>query len=80
MIAFFIILNHFLAINRDLAKNYLIDIEENMCQKMHGEFHFHWYKNKGVIDIEMFVTDMTKINLVFFFKSIGLNLSLSYIS
>ena len=29
--SFFIILNHFLAKNRDLAKIYLIDIEENMC-------------------------------------------------
>ena len=29
--SFFIILNHFLAKNRDLAKIYLIDIKENMC-------------------------------------------------
>ena len=65
MIAFFIILNHFLAKKRDLAKNYLIDIKENMYKKMHGEFQRHWYKNKAVIGIQMFVTDMTRKNPVF---------------
>ena len=29
--SFFILLNHFLAKNRDLTKIYLIDIKENMC-------------------------------------------------
>ena len=47
---------------------------------MHGKFHCHWYENKGVVGIQMFVTDMTRINLVFQQKkSIGLNLSLNHI-
>ena len=47
---------------------------------MHGEFHCHWYKNKAVIGIQMFVTDRTRIIPVFQNKkSIGLNLSLNHI-
>ena len=47
---------------------------------MHGKFHYHWYENKGVDGIQMFVTDMTRKNLVFQQKkSIGLNLSLNHI-
>ena len=47
---------------------------------MHGEFHCHWYKNKAVIGIQMFVTDMTRKNPVFQNKKrIGLNLSLNHI-
>ena len=47
---------------------------------MHGEFHCHWYKNKVVIGIQMFVTDMTRKNPVFQNKKrIGLNLSLNHI-
>ena len=47
---------------------------------MHGEFHCHWYKNKAVIGIQMFVTDWTRIIPVFQNKKrIGLNLSLNQI-
>ena len=46
---------------------------------MHGEFHCHWYENKGVIVIQMSVTDITRKNLVFQKKSIGLKLSLNHI-
>ena len=47
---------------------------------MHGKFHCHWYENKGVDGIQMFVTDRTRKNLVFQQKkSIGLNLSLNHI-
>ena len=46
---------------------------------MHGKFHCHWYENKGVVGIQMFVTDITRKNLVFQKKSIGLNSSLNHI-
>ena len=47
---------------------------------MHGEFNCHWYENKGVVGIQMSVTDMTRIFWVFLNKkSIGLNLSLNHI-
>ena len=47
---------------------------------MHDKFHCHWYENKGAVGIQMFVTDMTRINQVFQHKkSIGLNLSLNHI-
>ena len=46
---------------------------------MHGEFHCHWYENKGVIGIQMSVTDIIRKNLFFPKKSIGLKLSLNHI-
>merc|ERR1712055_408175 len=62
------------------CRSIIIDIEENLRWKMHGEFHCHWYENKGVVGIQMFVKDMTRINHVFpKKKSIGLNLSLNHI-
>ena len=77
--SFFIILNLFKAKNRYSAKISLVDIKENVYYKMLGKFHCHWYENKGVVGIQMFVTDITRKNLVLKKKSIGLNLSLNHI-